>query len=217
MNKFMESVIYYLLLTRGKFLFWYGNAFRFFIDTSSLSVMFDGKTPISFYWRYLIIKSLQSCINQMTRFRNYLDIKAKKIQLVKDRVEGDKPFILEAKADDVVTISNIINHVDTKGELDNDGHGPILMKFELVNPGGESICLKRIIAKYQDFNNYHNHTLNNIISFNKIVVLPDCKLKIVKMEKGKRVTSEFNYVDIQDSHISNLMNLSTKTCTGSHI
>lgn len=203
------SLIHYYLLTRGRFIVWYNFLLRYVLDTKSIEAI-DGQKPFSVFPRYAFIRGLQYAINSLVWLRNSFDLHTKKIQIVKNYDEGEKTMIVDADKleRDYITISDVIDHVDHRGKLDNVGRKPIFLKFELHAPNMDPTCLKEFIIRYNDHHGHHHHTLANILNFNKIdVPMEDAKIKIIKLDRGKRNILELSYNDVHDSHISYFFDL----------
>lgn len=172
----------------------------------------SAKTPISVFWRYIFIRGVQYGINSLVWFRDLFDIKTKRLQIIKDYQEGERSIILDAHKleKEYITISDIINKVDDLDRIDDvntQTSKPIFLKFELHLPDTDPICLKKYIQKYHN-QGHHHHTLKNILDFNELdIPVEDAKLKIIKMEKGKRNILEFSYNDVHHNHISYFFDL----------
>ena len=111
-----------------------------------------------------------------------------------------------------ITITNLIKHFENKTNI-KKSHSTgflIFVKFELHDPPKKPFCLKKFLVKYKDSEQFHHHTLKNIVSFNNVnVENPDAYLDIAFFENNKMKHIKIPFHDINDMHI-NYFNKSKK-------
>lgn len=199
-----NNILYFILIIKAKINLFFQSFLRIFLNTKKIEGISSDKKK-NLYPRYLIVKLINNIIIGLKFIRNYFDVRADKIQIVKNYSNGDKTMILDSKYywKNYVSIKDIINYID-KNDKKNDKMLPcIIMKFELHNPDLSPICLKEHIIKYKDYTSEYHHTLHNIIMFNGINIdEKKAELKIVTFNKGKLITKKIPYYEIYNNHIN---------------
>lgn len=117
--------------------------------------------------RYYFIKFLLTLQNLIQIIIDKYDINFKKVHVSKEFPEGYQKIILESENEEErLNISGVVSRLqgskkDTKLSLN------IITNFEIVTKD-KVIDIKKYTNEYRDTKKLYNHTLENIILFNKI-------------------------------------------------
>lgn len=208
-------LIYYLILYKTLIMSWYNKLRKKWIDIKKIVMITKNEiTPKNIIGRYLLFKFLTYIITSLTNIRNNLDIKADKIEIIKDSDDGYKTIIIDSKmisdSKEYITILDVVNYIE-KGDKQeyqssNLVKNKVFIKFELHSETESTpICLKKYLTKYRDMYESNHHTLDNIIHFNCHEISrpnDDSKVKITYISQGKLVTYELLYKEVCDKHIN---------------
>jgi hypothetical protein len=208
MDKFLDYINYYGLILLTNFKILYNKILRFITDTKEIK-SFDKNTETTsnLIWRYYMIRFLDYCVLFFKNTRKNLDINVDKIQIIKNYKEGKRTIILDSEmSNNKITITNLIKHIDNKTKINNKSINTnflVFVKFELHDPPNKPVCLKEYLVKYKDTNQFHHHTLKNIISFNNVnIVNPDAYINISFIKNSKIEHLKIPFHNIHDLHIN---------------
>jgi len=169
--------------------------------------------------------------NKLIILRSIFDINVEKIHITKFFYDGERTIIIDKSNQSnnsyKLDITSLIYHnynSDVKYltkekqiinleyinillnniELDNTMLKNILVVCDLIIKD-EKYCLKKLFIKYKDINMQYNHTLKNILIFNKIKYEDNSILNIKLIKNKKILNSSFKINDILEKHIYYLL------------
>lgn len=156
--------------------------------------------------KYCTLKCLLFAKSVVNYLIKQTDIIVDKIQCTKEFNDGDTTVIISSKSH----LSKLIKKTDNICSTNSLGN-TLFYKFEITSPNFESVCLKKYVLKYRDFNKLYNNSLYNICVFNDVNVnmlnSPDCKVNVTLFKEGKFITNSLDYNKCKDLHINDFSSL----------
>lgn len=209
-----DNIIYYYLFLRNYINVWYWTLRRKISNIKELIIIRNGK-PVGALWSFYFIRVIDKWINFLElmklysiNFRNYWDIKTEKAQVVKNYENGDQTIIIDSN---LLGKKNLSLH-DIGVFLDHNANDKdesmvrnVFLKFEIYHDEKQPICMKDYAIKYKDSNEFHHHTIGNIIAFNDLDVHPDSEIRIRFMKNGAIISRTYSLEEIRDSHINSVL------------
>ena len=199
-----DTTTYYYLLFNQHFHNMCHSVYTFFFDLEDIKVYSDNKVYNLFY-RYPIIKGL----NRLDDYINlkyliyYVDVKFDLVHLKKIDNDNTISCIGDKNTFNTNLVSELIPKLDTILITQPNMVTVMIIDFYLTNDHNQKICLKNFVSQYNNPEKEFEHTLYNILLFNKIDCHKYNKL-IIKICNPKVIKKELLLNDILNYHINNL-------------
>lgn len=210
MNSIYDYVIngtttYYYLLFNQHFKNMCHSLYTFFFDLEDIKIRSNNKVCDVFY-KYSLLKTL-SRLNHYVSLQYliyYADVKFDLVHLKKTDNDNTISCIGNRNTFNTSLVSELIPKLDTILMVQPNMVKVMIIDFYLTNHNNRKLCLKNFISQYNDPEKILEHSLYNILLFNKIDYNKYNKL-IIKVCNPKIIKKEISLDKVIDHHINDLI------------
>lgn len=205
---------YLLLITKLKIV--YQNIKLTITNTESVKIVKNEEESVNnVRCRYYLIYLIDLVRRHANTLKNFVDINADKIQIIKNYNGVQKTIIIDSKKmNSKLTLSDALKYSSKISDIDQ--HDKAFVRFMIHTPNN-SKCLKEYMLKYTDKSGEHHHTLDNIILFNKELcnsnnsdaddrfTTENCSnhiIEVVVFKNGKMNSHKFPFNKVRHEHIN---------------